>query len=870
MKVFSFKGRPQSGGLEFRFRRAAFGLAMQMVVLLGAVILVTQVVDTRKNIALGNATALKILAADLRARINQETDLLRELSTSPLVWTAISDTMGREAYLTPYLRNLNDPEQDAMRVTLLDYRGRFIAGDAGLLGLVEKGSHGLAERVLASGQPDSQLGSAPAYRLLLAFPVRHPYGEETIGVLLGEMDLLQEFSARRGAIDSGLGFAVTMADQSLFQTPVEAVAHYGVVAEEVFHPQFPDLYRLRVDMFSVESPWLKLLWPMAAVYLLTAALLVGFIWWASGKHARRLTRRLARLSSAVADFDRPTVQDIPHDTGDDEIGRLSHVLRQALQAYATLTEQLEAQVAQRTQALSASEARYRQAFEVNTAVKLVVDPESGAIVDANPAAADFYGYPLDRLLTMNIADINDMTREEIQAEMAAAQKCLRQYFNFRHRLASGAIRDVEVYTGPARVGERDLLYSVIHDITQRRRAEQALIQAKLAAEAANLAKSQFLATMSHEIRTPMNGILGMAQLLMMPGISEQERMDYTRTILNSGQTLLTLLNDILDLSKIEAGKLVLQASTVIPESVLEESVALFHEPAHAQGLDFQARWLGPAGQQYRADPLRLRQMLSNLISNAIKFTAQGWVWVEAKEIAREGKQATLEFSVADSGIGIAEDKQSLLFKPFSQVDSSTTRQYGGTGLGLSIIQALAKMMGGSVGVESSLGMGSRFWFRVPVEVVDDQMGFVPEDADNIGLAFPPDTLLRVLVVEDAPVNREVIKATLQRLGVQTSCVENGRQAVDLVAAGEAPDLILMDVQMPVMDGLEATARIRQWESLTQGTHVPIVALTAGAFADDRQRCLAAGMDDFLPKPISLPDLTAALKKWATISAVKAA
>lgn len=247
--------------------------------------------------------------------------------------------------------------------------------------------------------------------------------------------------------------------------------------------------------------------------------------------------------------------------------------------------------------------------------------------------------------------------------------------------------------------------------------EDSLVAAKEAAEAANLAKSSFLATMSHEIRTPLNGVLGMAQLLLMPKIDETERMEYARTILNSGQTLLTLLNDILDLSKVEAGKLELRLAAFAPRQVIDEIVTLFSEAARSKGLELAADWRGAEERRYRADPVRLRQMLANLVSNAIKFTPRGFVRVEAAEVGTDGEHAVLEFSVTDSGIGIAADKLALLFKPFSQVDASTTRQHGGTGLGLSIVRNLAQLMDGDAGIESAPGQGARFWFRIRAEVL---------------------------------------------------------------------------------------------------------------------------------------------------------
>ena len=455
--------------------------------------------------------------------------------------------------------------------------------------------------------------------------------------------------------------------------------------------------------------------------------------------------------------------------------------------------------------------------------------------------------------------------EKIQAVLAGATE---DYYS-EHRMLrkDGAVIWVQ---DRGRIAERDgegrplRLVGAYADITERKQDQAALEQALEVAQSATRAKSEFLATMSHEIRTPMNGILGMAQLLLSPHVSEQDRRDFAQTIINSGQTLQALLNDILDLSKVESGRIDLARSAFDPRELISDTVAIFAEPAQSKGVKVNADWQGVSGGHYWGYPGRLRQMLANFLSNAIKFTEQGSISIEGREIERCEQSVTLEFSVTDTGIGIPPDKHSLLFQPFSQADSSTTRKYGGTGLGLSIVRSLAQCMGGDVGLESEAGRGSRFWFRIQAEYLDEPLA--PPHAAPAGKAWPsaePARALagRLLVVEDNAVNRKVIGVMLGKLGLQVEFAEDGQAAVNTIMAGAQPDLVLMDIQMPVMDGLEATERIRQWERETQQARRIIVALTAGAFGEDRQRCTDAGMDDFLAKPINFNELVQTLSRW---------
>ncbi len=413
-------------------------------------------------------------------------------------------------------------------------------------------------------------------------------------------------------------------------------------------------------------------------------------------------------------------------------------------------------------------------------------------------------------------------------------------------------RSIEVNTYPMASGG---LVRTFSDVTE-------LEAARVKAESANRLKSQFLASMSHEIRTPMNGILGMAQVLSLPTLKEADRIDYARTIVSSGQTLLALLNDILDLAKIEAGRVELESIALAPAQIMQQTQALFAQPASAKGLALEYSWNGPQ-THYLGDPYRLSQMLSNLVNNAIKFTDQGGIRIEGCEIECNDQSAVLEFAVSDTGIGIAQEQQALLFQTFSQVDSSTAREYGGTGLGLSVVRTLAQLMGGTVGVQSEDGRGSRFWFRIRCEPLPGSELAEPEPAIEAAAAPAANRTepARVMVADDNPDHQRLIQVLLSRLGVDVVLAEHGQQAFDAIAQGDPAQLILMDLHMPQLDGYAATRQIRQWEQQSgQPRHV-IVALTAAAYEDDRQRCLAAGMDEVLTKPVSFNTLSKLIEHW---------
>lgn len=374
------------------------------------------------------------------------------------------------------------------------------------------------------------------------------------------------------------------------------------------------------------------------------------------------------------------------------------------------------------------------------------------------------------------------------------------------------------------------------------------------------AKSEFLAKMSHEIRTPLNGVIAAADLMAATQLNDEQH-ELLDTLRLSAKTLLGIINDILDFSKIEAGRMVLETLPFTPTVLVEEVVSIMAPAAHSKGLTVRTELSSSLPHSVAGDPLRLRQILLNLVGNAIKFTACGEVVIRAMRLKKgEGQSAWLRFEVQDTGVGIPPEKQAGIFDAFTQADSSVTRQYGGTGLGLAICKRLVELMGGQIGVYSQPGQGSCFWFEVPLPVIQEN---APEEttAQPSGSALNSHELdgVRVLLVEDNPVNQKVAIRMLQKLGCVVELAENGQQALEKLERASY-DIVLMDMQMPVMDGLTATRLLRQREQQT-GHHQVVIALTANAMQTDRELCLEAGMDDYLSKPLTLDALQVMLLRW---------
>lgn len=481
---------------------------------------------------------------------------------------------------------------------------------------------------------------------------------------------------------------------------------------------------------------------------------------------------------------------------------------------------------------------------------MLLSDGSGKVIWANDAFFKTTRWSAERLIGRYPSEFLENSSVSIEIKQALEQAIekgepLRIDMQMRVQEDQPIWHDLNLVPVAGEDGQIEFIIVVQRDVTAAREHAHALEQARNAAEEGARIKSEFLATMSHEIRTPMHGIIGMADLLEET-IQTPAQRDYTDTIRSSAQALLAIINDVLDLSKLEAQKVELHPVCFDLTACLRESVRLIAPQAREKGLSLELK-LKPGLPRYvRADDGRLRQILINLIGNAVKFTETGRITVHA-EAQREDGQLVLQIAVSDTGIGIAEDKQSLIFERFSQAESTTTRQFGGTGLGLAISSDLARAMGGGITVQSELGKGSCFTLRLQAEPQE-----MPDNGSDEGPVLPDLQQLEgfhILVADDNQVNRMLIRKLLAALPVTISFAHDGQQAVDMTEAIR-PDLVLMDMSMPVLNGLEATRAIRA----AGGRQPRIIALTANTFASDRAACKAAGMDGFLSKPIRKSDL----------------
>ncbi|HQF55028.1 MAG TPA: ATP-binding protein [Fibrobacteria bacterium] len=494
-------------------------------------------------------------------------------------------------------------------------------------------------------------------------------------------------------------------------------------------------------------------------------------------------------------------------------------------------------------ALHESEARYRELFE-NTPVPMWIfeQPPSLRFLMVNQAAVDRYGWSREEFARMTLWDVR---RPEARAQLehvVESNEDIDFHGNLEHVTKSGEVFTVEVTCRRVWMDGRWVRVSALHDITAKLRVEEELRRAKDAAEGANRAKSDFLATISHEIRTPMNAVIGMIQMALN-GEMKQVQKDRLDKAHGAAKALLSILNDILDFSKIEAGALILDETEFDPAEVVHGVADLFESLVLSKGLRFEVDCAPELPVRIVGDPLRLRQILANLLGNAAKFTHQGSIRLEAFVEKETGDDAILRFTVRDSGIGILPQDAERLFQPFVQAEHGTTRQFGGTGLGLSISRTLVERMGGRIEVGGSPGTGAVFSFTIACRV---RQGSAASQME-VGLekpSHPCGKAGRILLVEDNPLNQEVGKGLLEFAGYAVEVAENGQVGLDMLSVRPF-DLVLMDLHMPVMGGLEATRRLR---FIPECATLPVIALTADMLPGVAEECLAAGMDSFVGKP----------------------
>lgn len=459
--------------------------------------------------------------------------------------------------------------------------------------------------------------------------------------------------------------------------------------------------------------------------------------------------------------------------------------------------------------------------------------------------------------------------DDLQRIAAASQACVRgetDIYALEHRIyhRSGSLRWLGVRGEPIRHADGQVyrLVGTATDITEKKDYELALVEAKEAAEAASDAKSDFLARMSHELRTPLHGVIGSASLLSSMHLDD-ESTHLVDTIQLSARVLLSTINDILEISKIEAGHLEMEREAFSIIDCVENTIRVVEGSAKEKSIHLDFHLAEPMPDQILGDFIRLRQVLINLIHNAIKFTDQGSVSLDVRSVEQDGDTALLRFAVQDTGSGIPEAEQRRLFDPFTQGDTSASRRHDGTGLGLAICSHLVRLMGGEIWIESEVGRGSTFFFTILADIPSRgtvSMPTPPLAAPPIEPGYADHSPLHVLVAEDNPVNQKVTAMQLRSLGCTVEITSDGLATLEATSQ-EDFDLVLMDCQMPELNGFDTTMQIRNQE-MESGKHLPIVGLTAYATAADRERCLASGMDDYLSKPVTVQDLAAHLARWS--------
>ena len=504
--------------------------------------------------------------------------------------------------------------------------------------------------------------------------------------------------------------------------------------------------------------------------------------------------------------------------------------------------------------LRKSEERFRKLFESHSAVKLLVDPKSGRIIDANKAAVDYYGWDIDTLRNMTVYDLSEVSFDKIKKRMDEVQQEKGIVFESVHRLANGTLRDVELYASRIEIEKNTILHSIVHDITDKKKILTDLIIAKEKSEESDRLKTAFLHNISHEIRTPMNAIVGFTSLMDSPNLSEETRKQYIDIIYQSSSQLLSIITDIVDISNIETGHSNVKFTDININFVLKNIYEQFSYRAKSAGIGFRYCFgMNDDVSMISCDETKLIQVISNLLNNAFKFTKQGYI-----EFGYSLLNRTLEFYVRDTGIGISGEYFERIFDRFYQIENPSGRN-GGTGLGLSICKAYIEQMGGRIWLESDSGKGTTFYFSLPFMQYHVDEAHKSDDYESETNSVTSES--SILIAEDDDINYLLLKEILEGMGLKTIRACNGVEAVDKCIQLRDTDLVLMDIKMPLMDGYSATAKIKLMRPL-----INIIAITAYTQNTDREKILMSGFSDYISKPVDKNKLVKLLRKY--LEAVK--
>lgn len=614
---------------------------------------------------------------------------------------------------------------------------------------------------------------------------------------------------------------------------------------------------------EAHAPILKARWYMVGYTALGIAFSVLIILIVMRRNLSPLSE-LASQAEAIGRADEH-LQSVGVETGG-EIGALAFSFNEMLKRL----HDREASLKTTLEDLKEREARISSI--VNTTVDGIITIDEERIIESfNQAAEKIFGYKAGEVIGNNVSILMPEPHRSghdqyVQTYLKSGKsKVLGAAWEVLGRRKDGSMFPIELSVSEADLGARRIFTGILRDITERKKAEEELQKAKETAESANQAKSDFLAGMSHEIRTPMNAIVGMAELMMETPLNDEQKR-YVETLQNAGENLLNIINDILDISKIEAGYLELESTKFNLQELLDKACDIMAMRAHDKGIGLSCNVLPEVSVHLIGDPVRLRQVILNLLGNALKFTDKGEVVLEVSKQISDSTTVTLLFSVRDTGIGIPEEKIDKIFEKFTQADSSTTRKYGGTGLGLTISRRLVELMGGTISVTSKVGEGSTFYFTASFQSQEDKPQHVPPlqdmDAEDLTVQHVPDDLkpLRILLVDDSEDNRLLILSFLKKTPFTIDIADNGRAAVEKYKASTY-DIVLMDIQMPVMDGYAATKEIRQWENMHSRKQTPVIALTAYVLKEEIRKSYDAGCNAHLAKPIKKKDLLTVIIKY---------